>query len=192
MAKGVGTKLSVGCQTFLKEWYANEPKEDIRSKYIDKGNFVEDDLIDFMAEQLGFGLAKKNIETIQDDYFEGTCDVELPSCIVDVKAMWSYITLLNVLCIDPDHEWQVRGYMHLYNKLEAIVFYGLVNTPEDINYGNEVTYDHIPAEQRWIAFKVKHDPNKIEQIKVQVLKCRAWLIEYDLLVKARMGKVYDN
>jgi hypothetical protein len=54
--------LSVTCKTFLKEWYANE-YEEIHSKYIDKGNQVENELIDFMAIQLGYGMAEKNTTT---------------------------------------------------------------------------------------------------------------------------------
>ena len=89
-------ELSQTCKTFLHEWYAKE-NEQIHSKYIDKGNQVEDELIDFMAEQLGFGMAEKNRVTLSDEFMQGTCDVDLPTCIVDVKASWNKKTLQQVV-----------------------------------------------------------------------------------------------
>lgn len=191
MANGVGDRLSAGCITFLKDWYADS-KEEIDNKYTRKGTLVEDDLIDFAVERLGLGLARKNTVTLEDDYFEGTCDVDLPSCIIDVKAAWSYKTLLDIVKLDPDYKSQLKIYLHLYKKTEGIVFHGLLNTPAEANYGNEVLWEHIPPELRWIAFKVEADYAYIAKVQAKILKCRAWLIEYDKEVKARIGKIYEE
>jgi hypothetical protein len=184
--------LSVTCQTFLKEWYANE-REEIHSKYITKGNLVEIDLIDFMAEQLGLGMAEKNEITLHNEWMVGTCDVATKHMVIDVKASWNRKTLQDqaISEIDKDYEWQGRGYMALWDKPEFIVFHGLMNTPEEANYDGEVIYDDMPPNERWIAYKIKRDVTIEQEIIARVIQCRAWLEEYDKKVKSRLGKVIE-
>lgn len=184
-------QLPATASTFLKEWYSDD-KETVFSKYLDKGNYVEKELIDFMAVQLGFGLADKNTEEKEDDYFIGTCDVDFPKLIVDVKAPFTNTTLQSsVSVVEVDYPFQGRGYLRLWDKEEFILFYGLMNTPPECNYDREVTYDHIPANERWIAYKIKRDL-KIEQEMIERVKlCRTWLDGYDKLVKSRLGKLHE-
>jgi hypothetical protein len=188
-AKNKG-ELSQTCKTFLHEWYTGE-QEPIHSKYIDKGNWVEDDLIDFMAIQLGFGLAEKCKQSRSDEYIVGSCDVELPDTIVDVKASWNIKTLHSAITdgINPDYEWQGRGYMHLYGKSKFILFHGLMDTPAEINYDNEVSYSHIPDNERWVAYQVLHDQEKVDAIIERVKQCRIYLEGYDAIMKSKLGRV---
>lgn len=180
--------LSVTAKNFLKNWYANE-YEEIHSKYIDKGNQVENDLIDFMAIQLGYGMAVKNDITLHDEYMVGTCDVNFPDCIVDVKAPYNRKTLHdNVDGINSDYELQLQGYMNLYNKPKAILFYGLMDTPET-DWTSEVVYSDMPDNERWIAYSVTRNDELIQAIKDRVLMCRTWLEEYDILVKGKLGRI---
>ena len=181
--------LPVTCQTFLKEWYAND-REQIHSKYIDKGNWVEADLIDFMAEQLGLGMAEKNEATLSDEFFVGTADVVTSNMVIDVKAPWNVKTLQdNVGGINTDYEWQLRGYMRLWDKSESIVFYGLMDTPAEANYDREVIYSDMPDNERWIAYSVTRDHEVEQSIIDRVVLCREWLNQYDQLIKAKMGRV---
>lgn len=178
------------CKTYLQEWYAND-LDIMRSKYTDKGEYVEDDLIDFAIEKLGLGIGEKNRVRVSDEYFTGECDVDLPGVVIDVKASWDKKTLheqaLNK--IDYDYKIQLIVYCHLYNKPKGILFYGLMDTPGEVNYGNEVTYSDMPDNERWIAYEVLANPELIEVIKQRVLLCRAYLIEYDILIKSKMGKL---
>jgi len=191
MGNGKNGNLPVTCQTFLKEWYSDD-REPIHSKYLDKGNWVENDLIDFMAEQLGYGMADKNQETRQDEYFVGTCDVDLPSVVVDVKAPWNRKTLQDNCCnMDEDYQYQLMGYMRLWDKPEAILFYGLMDTPAEANYDREVIYSNLPDTDRWIAFKIKRDLEIEQAIIDRVIKCREWLAEYHELIQSRMGRVWE-
>ena len=80
-----GDGLSVTAQTYLREWYAND-NEEIYSKYLFKGNMVENDLIDFAMSQLGLGIADKNTEQRENEYMIGTPDVVLDELVLDVKA----------------------------------------------------------------------------------------------------------
>lgn len=181
-------ELSETCKTFLKEWYAGD-NEQIHSKYLDKGNEVENDNIDFMAEVLGFGMADKNTVALSDEFMVGTCDVDLPSCVVDVKSPWNNKTLQdNINGINPDYEWQLRCYCRLYRKPKAILFYGLQNTPET-DFSAEVSFDHIPKNERWIAYQIERDETLENQIITSVLACREWLAEYDKLVKSKLGRI---
>jgi len=191
MGNGKSGNLPVTCQTFLKEWYSDD-REPIHSKYLDKGNWVENDLIDFMAEQLGYGMADKNQETRQDEYFIGTCDVVVSDTVIDVKAPWNKKTLQDNCCnMDEDYQYQLRGYMRLWDKPNAILFYGLMDTPPETNYDREVIYSDMPDTDRWIAFKIKRDLETEQAIIDRVIKCREWLKEYDELIQSRMGRVWE-
>jgi hypothetical protein len=181
--------LSAGCKTYLENWYAND-NEDIYSKYFDKGNVVEQECIDLMAAVLGKGLCLKNDEYLENEYFSGTCDVQLDDCIVDVKSVWGRKGL-HAACngLDKDYEWQLMGYAHLYNRPKAILFYGLLDTPAECNYGNEVIYSDMPIEQRWIAYNVELNQEAIQSVIDKVVKCREYLAEYDLKIKSKLGKI---
>jgi len=182
-------ELSQTCKTYLHEWYAND-KEEIFSKYMDKGINVENDLIDFMAVQLGFGMAEKNVVRLQDEFMEGECDVDLPNCIVDVKASWNRTTLHKQVIegLDKDYEWQLIGYCHLYKKPKGILFYGLMNTPET-DWSDEVVFEDMPNESRWLAYEVLASEEKIQAIIERVKQCREYLVEYDKLIKSKLGRV---
>lgn len=182
--------LSTTCITYLKEWYADEHIE-IKSKYLDKGKAMESEAIEFASLQLGIFDLKKNIDIYSNDFMTGEPDV-LFTKVLDIKCPFDRKTFLdNVSSKNSDYEWQLQGYMELTNRKEAILFYALMNTPAEINYGNFISYDHIPDNQRWIAFEYKHNPEMIEQIKQKVEMCRKWLNEYDKLVSQNLGKIND-
>jgi hypothetical protein len=187
-AKSKG-ELSSGCKTYLQEWYAGD-NEPIFSKYFDKGNMVEDDCIDLMATVLNKGLAVKNAESKENEYFTGTCDVVFEDTIVDVKSCWNKKSL-QAACqgLDKDYEYQLQGYCHLYDKPKAILFYGLLDTPEEVNYGIEVIYSNMPIDERWVAYSFDCNDDIIQEIINKVIKCREYLIEYDTFVKSKLGKL---
>jgi len=151
---------------------------------------VEIECIDLMASVLDKGLAFKNDEHKEDEYFTGTCDVQLDDTIVDVKSVWGRKGL-HAACngLDKDYEWQLRGYMHLYNKPKAILFYGLCDTPEECNYGNEVIYSDMPIEERWTAYNVESDSQLVQEIIDKVVKCREYLDEYASKINNKLGKI---
>ena len=182
-------ELSATCTSYLKDWYSGD-YEEISSKYVNKGNMVENDCIDFMADVLGFGLAEKNELSMEDDYLTGTCDVVMPTLIVDVKSPWSKKTLQDSsLDLNMDYYWQGQGYMHLYDKKEFILFYGLMDTPAAINYGSDIIYSTLPKDERWAAFRIQRNDEDIKSIIEKVDKCREWLNEYDVKLCKTIGKV---
>ncbi len=184
--------LSATCITYLKEWYAND-QEEISSKYTDKGIMCELDAIDMLARKLEYGVATKNTVKMHGEFIDGTCDVILPDAIADVKCPWDRKSFHDSTeKINSDYEWQLIGYCHLYKKEKGILFYALLDTPEEVNYGEEVIYSDQPEDERWYAFEVKADPEKVKLIEDKVIQCRAWLEEYDKKIKSRIGKVIKN
>jgi hypothetical protein len=176
------------CKTYLHEWYAND-NDIMRSKYTDKGEYVEDELIDFAAEKLGYGIAEKNRVRLADEFFTGECDVNLHDAIIDVKASWNKKTLHEQALkgIDYDYKIQLIVYCHLYKKEKGILFFGLMDTPPDVNYGNEILYNELLDNERWIAYEVLANPEIIEALKARVKACRVYLEQYDELIKSKLG-----
>lgn len=184
-------ELSKTAQTYLMEWYADE-HEEISSKYITKGLMQEDNAIDFMATTLNYGIAEKNINIFSNEWCVGTPDVIIGDTVIDLKCAWSTKTLLDsATSLNTDYEWQLRAYMWITGCTDAILFYALMDTPAEANYGIKVIYENLPVSERWVAYKFKRDESKEELIKQKVLECREWLINYDIEVKKKLGSITE-
>lgn len=184
-------QLSETCTTYLKKWYAEQMfgyKEEIFSKYLDKGNACENEAIDMIAERLGLGVLIKNEQFFENEFMTGTPDV-VCEIIADSKCSWDAETFLKSVFdeIDSGYEWQLIGYMELTGKEKAKICYCLLDTPEECNYGNEVIFSHIPVEKRFYSVEVLADKEKIKLIEKRVEECRNWLSTYDLLIKAKLN-----
>lgn len=189
--KKVNPELSQTCKTYLHEWYAND-NEEIFSKYFEKGVMMEYDAINFMSDVLNLGIAEKNLVRLDDEYFTGECDVDCPQldAVIDIKCPWGNKTLHDSIHeLDADYEWQGRGYMHLWKRKNFILFYALMDTPEDANFGKEVSFSHLTDDKRWVAYQIKHDQSKIDAIIERVKLCRIYLEWYDKFVKSKLGKI---
>lgn len=137
------------------------------SKQTEKGTRVEDDSI-ALYNSVFFTNHEKNRERRTLDGLTGECDI-LADEIIDIKSSWSIHTFPIVAedAADFDYEWQVRGYMRLWDRPRAKVAYCLVDTPEDL-IGHEPEEDHI----------VGHIP---EHFRVTT-----WAVERDLELEALM------
>lgn len=184
-------ELSKTAQTYLMEWYADE-HEEISSKYITKGLMQEDNAIDFMATTLNYGIAEKNINIFSNEWCVGTPDVIIGDTVIDLKCAWSTKTLLDsATSLNTDYEWQLRAYMWLTGCTDAILFYALMDTPAESNYGIKVIYENLPPSERWVAYKFKRDESKEQIIIDKVKECREWLINYDIEVKKKLGNIIE-
>lgn len=183
-------ELSQTCKTYLEKWYAND-EEDFWSKETEKGNFVELETIDFAARVLGYGMAEKNTLRIEDEFLTGECDTIFPDAILDAKSPWNRTTFYKqaVAKLDVDYEWQLNVYCHLFKRPKGILFYGLMDTPEDVNYGKEVIFSDMKEDKRWFAYHVKYDSEKIELLNQQVIKCREYLAQYEKELNSKLGKI---
>lgn len=183
-------ELSAGCITYLKEWYAEQmynDREDIESKYLNKGLECENDAIrtceDFFGE-----FFKKNEQYFEGEFITGTPDILTKDRVIDTKCSWNGKTFLESITspINTDYEWQLQGYMILTGKPLASLVYMLLDTPEHINYGREIEYKN-PINERFFRFDLEKSEEKEAEIVAKVKKCREWLEEYDSKVKSLLG-----
>jgi hypothetical protein len=182
-------ELSETCKTYLIQWLTDD-FDDIDSKYFRKGNMQEDRCIDFASQVLDMGQLQKNQITMENEYMIGTCDVDdaINDTIVDTKCPFTQKTLQDSANkLNKDYEWQLIGYMALYDRSNAILFYGLLDTPAEANYGIKVIWEDLPIEERWVAYQFKRDLEIEQQIIERVEQCRVWLEEYEKETKKKLG-----
>lgn len=200
-------ELIDGAKTLLREWYAYKKGLDKGRSYIkdvQKGILMEDYTIELVDDVIfGSQGLVKNEEHLSNDFIQGTPDVIGDDFVLDVKSTWDSKTFFNKLTdkVDIDYIWQLKGYCWLTNKSRGILGYGLVNTPthaclmasfqnkpfEQIEY--DCTYEHIPENERVIAYEIPIETSDSDKIEKGVLMCRDYLTWYDSLLKEKLGNV---
>ena len=174
--------LSKTTITYLQEWAKQEVygvRKSISSKYLDKGNAVEDEAIDYAAQELGWVFASKNDEYFEDDFFCGTPDVILEDTIIDIKSSWDCFTfpLFEEDIPNKDYYYQLQVYMHLTGKRKAELVYCLMNTPDELAYEDVFDYSNLSSKYRIKSFYIDYDEEVIEQLKEAVLNSRNYIKE---------------
>jgi hypothetical protein len=200
-----GEVLSATTKTYIKELVLEHKygiKKEINSRYLDKGNQVEDMAIELAEQALELGFVFKNELYFENDHLTGTPDIITDTLIVDVKSSWNGTTfpMFEDELPNKDYYWQLQGYMDLTGKHNAIVAYCLVDTPEDIvldeirrvawakkelepseeteqDVRSQHEFSHIPKDKRVKAFLVEKDEHAIWQIKERVEQCREYYTE---------------
>lgn len=157
---------------------------EIENKYLTKGIMVEQDSIDLYNEVF-FTNFEKNEVRMYNEWIEGECDINAPNKIIDIKSSWSKETFIAT----PDeidsseYEWQLRGYMWLYNKDLSELAYCLVDTPDTLlEWENNLSIHHcsdIAPELRITVKEFKRDTALEEKIKEKVEACREYAKEYE-------------
>ncbi len=161
--------LSVGAKTCLRELAAQEifgVEFEVTSKQMEKGILMEGEGISLLNRVRGLSL-EKNIVRRKQDGLSGECDLfnEPAKRGHDLKCSWSVQTFpICVLdCEDKGYEWQMRGYMALWDAPEWEVNYALLDTPEHlIGYEPMPLHivSHIPEHLRLTTWVVKRDAEK--------------------------------
>lgn len=180
-AAKAGEILSVGAKTYIRQLAAQEVfgvEFEISAKVLEKGIRVEADSIALLNRVMGLSL-EKNAERRSDGLITGEADLFYPARRkgFDLKSSWSFATfpIVEIDCADADYEWQMRGYMRLWDADEWTVAYALVNTPEDlIGYENHALHfvDHVPEHHRLTTWTIKRDQEKEALIDVKVRAAR--------------------
>lgn len=178
--------LSETAKTYIRELAAEEifgVKFEISSRPIEKGLLCEDAAIDMLNRVRGLDLIK-NDERRSNDFITGECDLFDPARNAghDIKCSWSLSTFPIVVkdCLDKDYEWQMRGYMALWNADRWEVNYCLIDTPEDL-IGWEPPAMHfvssIPEHHRVTSWVVDRCREKEALIWEKVATAREYFIE---------------
>lgn len=188
--------LSVGAKTYIRELAAQEIfgiDFEISSKYLTKGLEVEDESIALLNRVRGLNLVK-NTERRTNDWITGECDLfnqELRRGH-DLKSSWSAQTfpILSSDCYDKIYEWQMRGYMMLWDADFWEVNYALVDTPENL-IGYEPmqmhVVSHIPEHMRLTTWVIERDKTKELAIVEKVIQARDYYNEVVSLFTAEHG-----
>lgn len=173
--------LSMGARTYLRQ-LAKEAifgvEFEFSSQETEKGLRVEQECIDLLNTVRGLALAK-NTERRNNGHVTGECDLfDAPRRRGhDIKAPWSIKTFPGwvVDCVNPLYDWQMRGYMMLWDADEWEVNYVLVSTPEDLSRFEPIelhVVDHIPPEHRITTWKIERDFQKEALIRERIEAAR--------------------
>jgi hypothetical protein len=178
--------LSVGAKTYIRQLAAQEifgVDFEVSSKHMEKGNVVEPESLSLLNRVRSLELTK-NTERRSDDFITGECDLFDADRKRghDLKSSWSVATFpISVAdCEDKLYEWQVRGYMRLWNASEWEVNYCLVDTPEKL-IGFEPlalhVVGHIPEYMRLTSWVIQRDADKEAAMVEKVKHARAYFAQ---------------
>lgn len=194
-------EISETAKTFCKNWLKNrlyDRRKEFKSKYTEKGNKVEFEAMQYAEQVFGWGFTTPCDEPKENDFMTGFCDIlrHKANFVHDIKCSWDCYTfpLFESTIPDAEYEWQVLGYMHLYNVENASVIYCLMDMPEELlqkechyKYGYNFTkeqyeemkerhtYSHLPDHLRIKEYKFTYDAEKIEKIKTRVAECQTYI-----------------
>jgi len=172
--------LSKTTKSYLEEWVKEQiygVRKNIQSKYLTKGNQVEDDAIIYASQELGWLFAAKNDEYFEDEYFCGTPDVILDDRIIDIKSSWDCFTFPLFFNVIPneDYRYQLQTYMHLTGKKKAQLVYVLMNTPEELTFEDSHDYSEINSKYRIKIFDIDYDEEVIYELQHKVIESREYI-----------------
>lgn len=162
------------------------------AKYTEKGNLLENAAI----EASGLIRAKnytKNSERLQNNWITGECDIydRKKRLIIDEKCSWDIGTHPFFKCEAEakvkslGYDWQMQGYMWLYDCDHADIDFWLFPCPEELlgHYDEPEklidAVERIPLRKRITTISIKRDDAKIEQIKEKAEACQCY---YDTLI----------
>mgnify|MGYP003493528965 FL=1 len=175
--------LSVGAKTYIRELAAQEifgVDFVVSSKAIEKGIECESDSIDLLNTVRGLSL-EKNTERRSNDFITGECDLfdEQTRRGHDIKTSWPIATFPIVVsdCEDKLYEFQMRGYMALWDADEWEVNYCLVDTPDRLIGFDPMELhfvSNIPERMRITTWTVKRDMEKEAAIFEKVKHAREY------------------
>lgn len=161
--------LSVGAKTYIRELAAQAILGidfEISSKQMEKGIQCEGEAIQLVNRVRGLSLTK-NTERRTDDFITGECDLFDASTREgrDIKCSWSASTfpICDVDAEDKLYEWQMRGYMRLWNAKRWHVDYCLIDTPQKLIGFEPLSMHlvgHIPERMRVTTVTIEQDPAK--------------------------------
>lgn len=165
--KQLNPELPEGAKTYCKQWIKEtlyKRREQVKSKYISKGNDTEESGFTAMAVQLKLGMVYKNVCFKENDFMMGTCDLdhEPLDTVFDNKSSWSLdqFPMFETEIPSKDNEAQIQGYMHLWKRKRGAVVYTL----------NDIDIDQLGRFMKpWLS-----DDEKQEEALNLIYTRKAW------------------
>lgn len=165
-------ELSETAKAFVRKIWLQREKgiyKEIKSKYLEKGLFREEDAITLLTEVDGV-FYTKNEERRNNKNHTGECDIykEFPDkkIVIDTKCSWDAETFMNS---EPstDNEWQGHVYMELWDADEFHLKFCLVDCPE-----------HLVTKEKEFAWRTYYHDSMNEEEQSEL--------------EARLAPVYDQ
>ena len=196
--KALGKTGESYCENWLKEQLYKR-KIEFSNKYTEKGLIMEDNSIDYVADQLGYGFLAKNEKYFENDFFTGTPDIILKDHVIDVKNSWDFSTfpLFDNEVPNSDYYFQAQVYMELCGVDSYKLIYVLSDTPLNIierearsycyktgldfddeilnEFVKKMTYSEIPNELKIKVFEIKRNQLDIDKLMIRVIECRNYI-----------------
>lgn len=204
-------KLTQGAMTYLDEVFIEEVygiSRDAYGKALDKGVACEEDGFKMLNDVFYRGrFVAKVKEPKENEYIKGTPDTIIDGCVTDIKNALDLFTF-GKATMTHLYEWQVKGYMFLYNLPKGRLFYCLNNMPEYMVLEEQRkmfytqkkwatlespeylaacdalaqahNYDHIPLEQKFKFWDIERSQENDNAIIASVISARQYLnAKYD-------------
>lgn len=196
-------KIAQTVKTHVTEWMNQalyDRKQEFSNKYTEKGNECEDDSILFASRVYGWGEVKKNTVKKENEWFIGTCDIDMGKIGVDIKNSWSEKTFPLHIAEIPNKEyiWQLQGYADLYGFESLELVYTLMDAPEwlieqearkqqrilrmddlELELYEEVkrkmTYSNLPDFLRIKRYQFERDLDMINEARCRVEVINDWI-----------------
>ncbi len=175
--RGKNEEISATTKSWLKEMVKEEfygYKKKLDSPAITKGIDMEDVSIELLNDVI-FADHKKNEKRITNDWLTGEADIVGISEILDVKTSWSLETFpafqedADAAVKKSGYDWQLRGYMILYNKPQASIRYCMIDTPDYLlkKWDDKKIHkvSHIQAKDRVSTVTIERDKEIEAKIK---------------------------
>jgi hypothetical protein len=185
-------ELSAGAKTYLKTLFKETYlgyEEELDGKEITKGITQEHEGIELL-NLLHSKKYMKNEQTVSNGWIKGTADIVVKNYIRDVKLSWSKKTfpLFPEDAKNDLYEWQLRGYMLLYDKPKAYLDYCLIETDPKLVPAWESYELHrvndIPVNMRVTTLQFERDMYLESLIYEKIELCRReWKNMYNQIMK---------
>ena len=186
-------QLSKTAQSYVETWIKEQiykRRKVITTKYMDKGNMVEDESISFAGRVLNADITK-NEQRYENELLIGTPDVITEDYVIDVKNSWDCFTfpLFYENVPNKDYFYQAQGYMALTGLSHYKLIYTLLDTPDSLierefKYASELDYDTFAKDYRYSEideayririFEIERDDDVIDSINGRVIECREYI-----------------
>ena len=169
--------LSETCKSYVMEQAKEQFYGIISSpdtKFFKKGHMNENLGIEMVNTQR-FTMYKKNEIRLNNGWLTGECDVNTGSGIIDIKCSWSFdsfpafVSEAEKIAKKSGYDWQMRGYMMLYDLPKAEVIWCMTSTPDSLlsPYDDKSVHkvDHIDPDLRMTSFHIERDLEIEKQMK---------------------------
>lgn len=157
------------------------------NKYTIKGNSLEDQAIS-LSGKTRFRKYDKHVGRVSNDLITGECDVldQSRKLIIDTKCTWDIGThpFFKDEALDKvkkaGYDWQMQGYMWLYDCEQADVDFWLFPCPAELlNDWDDIEQlvhmvEAIPLDERLTTVVINRDESMIEKIKQKIPLCQEY------------------